>query len=221
MGPEPIIKLVRAVLHSHAKWRPSTTTRVIAAPDVHTIRIAIADLAIYVADVVPIVRPCRTVHARGVRLNIPHIEVAASMASTADIHITRVDTDARRIIDRIDLHEESGLRRVLDYKTSSQATKITEAHLVKIVSNSVFPEHLVNVDEVRTELSTGKGKKKKGQLISFTILCFYHLSKGQTLHLIILFDHLLKETIAHHNDYQLPFQQQLYKPLLLFLQAWQ
>ena len=67
----------------------------------------------------------------------------------------------RGSIDRIDYNEESGTRRVLDYKTSAKATGIAKAHLTKITASTAWPEHLVGVDEVVTEIPSGRAKTPK------------------------------------------------------------
>ena len=67
----------------------------------------------------------------------------------------------RGSIDRIDYNEERGTRRVLDYKTSAKATGIANAHLTKITASTAWPEHLVDVEEVVTEISSGSGKTPK------------------------------------------------------------
>ena len=67
----------------------------------------------------------------------------------------------RGSIDRIDYNEERGTRRVLDYKTSAKATGIANAHLTKITASTAWPEHLVDVEEVVTEIPSGRGKTPK------------------------------------------------------------
>ena len=65
----------------------------------------------------------------------------------------------RGIIDRVDRHAETGVLRVLDYKTKAKAIKVISAHAVGITAKTVFPEHLENVDEVRAELPVGRKNK--------------------------------------------------------------
>ena len=60
-----------------------------------------------------------------------------------------------------DYNEESGTRRVLDYKTSAKATGIAKAHLTKITASTAWPEHLVGVDEAVTEIPFGRAKPPK------------------------------------------------------------
>ena len=69
--------------------------------------------------------------------------------------------EIRGSIDRIDYNEESGTRRVLDYKTSAKATGIAKAHLTKITASTAWPEHLVGVDEVVTEIPSGRANPPK------------------------------------------------------------
>jgi ATP-dependent helicase/nuclease subunit B len=63
------------------------------------------------------------------------------------------------VIDRIDRNEQNGMIRVLDYKTSSRATKVAYAHGKKIMSNTALPAHLEGVDEVIAELPVGIREK--------------------------------------------------------------
>lgn len=62
-------------------------------------------------------------------------------------------------IDRIERQEGSGRCRVIDYKTSSQAKNVANAHGVAVRADEVWPEHLKEVDAVKAFLPVGRAGK--------------------------------------------------------------
>lgn len=73
-------------------------------------------------------------------------------------------------IDRIERHEQSGLVRVLDYKTSSKAEPVAQAHCKRLSASTSFPEHLNGVEEVLFEMpATKSGKKVEARWMNLQI----------------------------------------------------
>ena len=73
-------------------------------------------------------------------------------------------------IDRVERNEQSGRVRVLDYKTSSKAKPVVQAHCKRLSASTFFPEHLNGVEEVLFEMpATKSGKKVEARWINLQV----------------------------------------------------
>ncbi|MDE0826170.1 MAG: PD-(D/E)XK nuclease family protein [Akkermansiaceae bacterium] len=57
--------------------------------------------------------------------------------------------EVRGQVDRIEVNDD-GRKRILDYKTTASAKEVEKAHLTKIVASTKWPEHLKDVDAVKS-----------------------------------------------------------------------
>ena len=87
--------------------------------------------------------------------------------------------EVRGQIDRIEENEETGAKRVLDYKTKSKDHGVVNAHAVQIRSNTNWPEHLKEVEAVKAMLPLGyRGKEVEARWTNLQVP-LYALAMGE------------------------------------------